>query len=74
MGAALKKAFYSGSGLKKALEDAGVRIFPDAYYSMVGLVFLLTLIISNRSGLDKAVLHTSLANIVMFFGFASQKL
>jgi flagellar protein FlaJ len=45
MGAALKKAFYGGSGLDAALEDAGVRIYPDAYYSMVGFLFLIALII-----------------------------
>ena len=74
MGAALKKAFYSGSGLEEALEDAGVRIFPDAYYSMVGLVFLLTLVISVIAAVfTKLYFILPLPIIVMFFGFAVPK-
>jgi flagellar protein FlaJ len=45
MGLALKKAFYGGSGLEEAMEDAGIRIYPDAYYSIVGLFFLIGLIV-----------------------------
>ena len=45
MGKALKKAFYGGSGLDEALEDAGIRIYPEAYYSMVGFLFFIALVI-----------------------------
>ncbi len=45
MGSALKKAFYGGSGLSEAMEDAGIRIYQDAYYSMIGFLFLIGLII-----------------------------
>ena len=45
LGRAMKKAFYGGSGVDEALEDAGVRIYPDAYYCIVGFLFLLSFII-----------------------------
>jgi hypothetical protein len=45
LGRGMKRAFYGGSGVDEALEDAGVRIYPDAYYCIIGFLFLLSFII-----------------------------
>ncbi len=74
-GTALKKAFYAGSGLEEALEDAGIRIFPDAYYSMVGFFFLLSLLISIPIALLTGLYFLIPAPIlVMFLGYVIPKI
>jgi archaeal flagellar protein FlaJ len=45
MGRALHAVFFRGVGVEEALEDAGFRMFPMAYYSIVGLFFLSAIII-----------------------------
>ncbi len=45
MGRALNAVFFRGSGVEVALEDAGFRMFPMAYYSIVGFFFLLSLLV-----------------------------
>ena len=75
MGDAMKKAFYAGSGLEEALEDAGVKIFPDAYYSMVGFVFLLSLlIVAPIAVLTQLYFLLPIPLLVMFFGYAIPKI
>jgi flagellar protein FlaJ len=74
-GTALKKAFYKDSGLEEALEDAGIKIFPDAYYSMVGFVFLLSLLITIPIALVTRLYFLLPAPIlVMFLGYAIPKI
>lgn len=71
MGRAMRKAFYGGSGLEEALRDAGVKIFPDAYYSMVGFVFLLSiLIVIPISIFTRTFFLIPVPLLVMSFGYA----
>ncbi len=71
MGSALKKAFYGGSGLDEALEDAGIRIYPDAYYSIVGFLFLIALIIVLPVAfLTRFFFIIPAPFLVMFLGYA----
>jgi archaeal flagellar protein FlaJ len=45
MGRAINAVFFQGSSVEEALEDAGFRMFPMAYYSIVGFFFLLSILI-----------------------------
>jgi len=47
LGRIMGRAFYSNSHVKleEALEDAGLRVYPEAYFSMVGFLFILSIII-----------------------------
>lgn len=75
MGTAMKKAFYGGSGLEEALEDAGVKIFPEAYYSIVGLAFLVSIVITiSVVILTKLYFLIPLPLLVMFLGYAVPKI
>ena len=48
LGRLFSRVFYSNSYVKldEALSDAGLRIYPEAYYSMIGLVFLITVVLT----------------------------
>jgi flagellar protein FlaJ len=48
MGRLLVRAFYSNSHtkLEETLGDTGLRIYPEAYYSTVGFIFLLSIILT----------------------------
>ena len=71
MGRGLKKALYGGSGLDEALEDAGIKIYPEAYYSMVGFLFLIAiLIISPIAFLTGFFFIIPAPILVLFFGYA----
>ncbi len=71
MGSALKKAFYGGSGLDSALEDAGVRIYPDAYYSRVGFFFIIgLLIVLPIAFLTGFFFIIPVPFLIMFLGYA----
>ena len=43
LGALVSKVFYftKRSGFDEKLEDAGLRIFPDSYFSLIGFIFLI---------------------------------
>jgi flagellar protein FlaJ len=47
LGRIMGRAFYSNSHakLEEALEDTGLRIYPEAYFSMVGFLFVVSIII-----------------------------
>ena len=75
MGAAMKRAFYADSGLEEALEDAGVRIFPDAYYSIVGFFFLVSFVITVPVAvLTKLYFLIPIPLLIMFLGYAIPKI
>jgi len=74
MGAAMEKAFYGGSGLDEALEDAGVKIFPGAYYSIIGLAFLISILVSFPIAvLTKLYFLIPVPLLIMFLGYAVPK-
>ena len=74
IGNAMKKAFYGNSGLEEALEDAGLRIFPDAYYSIVGFLFIISLIIVLPIAVLTRVFYIIPAPfLIMFLGYAIPK-
>ncbi len=45
MGKVIGKLFFNNSGLEEALQNAGVDIYPEAYFALVGFFFLMGIII-----------------------------
>jgi len=74
IGRAIGKLF-SGSGLEDALEDAGVKMYPQAYFALVGFVFLLSiLIIVPIAFFSGFFLLLPLPFIVLLVGYAVPKI
>ena len=75
MGKVIGKLFFNNSGLAEALQDAGVEIYPEAYYALVGFFFLLGIIVVVPIAILSGMIFLLPAPfLVVFAGYAIPKL
>jgi flagellar protein FlaJ len=72
LGRLLARAFYSNSRVKleKTLEDTGLSIYPQAYFSMIGFIFILsTLITASIIILTRFIFIAPLPLLIILLGY-----
>jgi flagellar protein FlaJ len=77
IGRSLARVFYSNSRVKleKTLEDAGFRIYPQAYFSVIGLIFILSVILTASVVIfAKLIFLAPTPLLVILLGYAVPKI
>ena len=75
MGKVMGRLFYNDSGLDGALEDAGIKIFPEAYFALAGFFFILSIIIVVPIAVILGLIFIlPVPFLVMFLGYGIPKL
>jgi flagellar protein FlaJ len=77
MGRLMARAFYSNSHVKleETLEDTGFRIYPEAYFSMVGFIFILSAIFTAAAIiLTRFIFLAPFPLLIILLGYAIPKL
>ncbi|MGA2680946.1 MAG: type II secretion system F family protein [Candidatus Bathyarchaeia archaeon] len=77
MGRLLARAFYSNSRVKleKILEDTGLKIFPQAYFSVAGFIFILSVILTASIIILTGLIFIAPAPLlVILLGYAIPKI
>jgi flagellar protein FlaJ len=77
MGRLMAKTFYSNSHakLEETLDDTGLKIYPPAYFSMVGFIFILSVILTvSIVALTKFIFIAPAPLLVILLGYAIPKI
>jgi len=77
LGKRLSKLFYSNGHIKleEALEDAGIKIYPEAYFSLIGFFLILSIIATPPLILIMGFIPLALSPLlIIFLGYAVPKI
>jgi flagellar protein FlaJ len=77
MGKALSKTLYSNGHFKleESLEDAGLRIYPEAYFSIIGFFLILSIIVTVTFVMFTGLIYlVFIPFVIIFLGYVIPKI